>query len=137
MAGHRHPAVTDDLKQFIESGAALPFDWLSCNCGFWVCDWIRAKTGQDPVLKHRGKFTSSIGFQKFVVECGGAEAFSRSVASRAGLEETEDPSRGDVGLVVTGSGATMAICMGQGRWAAKSQDGVCIASFPLITAWRV
>jgi hypothetical protein len=68
---------------------------------------------------------------------GGNEAFSRAIAAKAGLKETDDPGRGDVGLVITGSGATMAICVGNSRWAAKSQDGVCIAAFPMIIAWRV
>jgi hypothetical protein len=137
VARHSTAAIADDLQNFIKSGAALPFDWVSCNCGFWVCDWIRVKTGRDPVLKYRGKFSSSVGFKRHIMSIGGNEAFSRTVAAKAGLKATDEPGRGDVGLVITGSGATMAICVGNGRWAAKSQDGVCIAAFPMITAWRV
>jgi hypothetical protein len=137
VAGHKSAAVTDELQNFIKSGSALPFDWVSRNCGFWVCDWIRVKTGRDPVLKYRGKFSSSMGFKRHIMAAGGNEAFSRAIAAKAGLKETDDPGRGDVGLVITGSGATMAICVGNSRWAAKSQDGVCIAAFPMIIAWRV
>jgi hypothetical protein len=99
VARHSTAAIADDLQNFIKSGAALPFDWVSCNCGFWVCDWIRVKTGRDPVLKYRGRFSSSIGFQRHIMSIGGNEAFSRTVAAKAGLKATDEPGRGDVGLV--------------------------------------
>lgn len=137
MAGHIPATVGDELQEFIRSGSSLPFDWVSNNCGFWVCDWIRLKTGRDPVKKLRGRFISPVGFQRYVFDLGGNESFSRLVAHDAGLKETRDPQRGDVGLVTTGAGIAMAICIGDSRWAAKSKFGVCIESFPLITAWRV
>lgn len=72
-----------------------------------------------------------------VARAGGNEAFSRQIAERAGLTETLQPQRGDVGLVSNAAGATMAICIGDGRWAAKSPRGVLIAVCDVIVAWSL
>lgn len=137
MAGHIPDRLETDLRAFLHQGAAKKFDWISCNCGFWVCEWIERRTGIDPVRDMRKRFDDAFAFQRFVLVRGGNEAFSRGIAERAGLSETGAPQRGDVGLVQTGAGAAMAICIGDGRWAAKSMHGVVIAEMPVITAWSI
>lgn len=136
----RDPAAAIDaaaLTLFLQRGAAQPFDWLACNCGFWVCDWIKLVRGFDPVGEFRRRFKTAAWFKRMVAKAGGNEMFSRGVAACAGLVETDTPKRGDVGLITTAAGATMAIYVGDGRWAAKSPQGVLIADFPLIVAWSV
>lgn len=136
----RDPAAAIDaaaLTLFLRHGAAQPFDWLACNCGFWVCDWIELVRGVDPVADFRRRFKTAAWFRRMVKAAGGNEAFSRGVAERAGLVETDKPKRGDVGLISTAAGATMAIYVGGGRWAAKSPRGVAIAAFPPVVAWSV
>lgn len=125
------------LQSFLQSSSALPFDWVSCNCGFWACDWLRLSTGIDPVSQLRGRFRSAHEFRRHVEQLGGNEAFSRSIAKKARLIETNNPKPGDVGLVATGDGATMAINVGENKWAAKSLSGVTIAPFEHIVAWGV
>jgi hypothetical protein len=137
LANHLPATVGDDLQRFIRAGMALPFDWVSNNCGFWVCDWIKIKRGVDPVRRLRGKFRDAFAFIRHVENRGGNEAFSRGIAAEANLKETLNPKRGDVGLVTTPLGVAMAICIGDGRWAGKSQHGVVISEYPVIVAWRV
>jgi hypothetical protein len=138
LARHLPATVGDELQRFIRAGMALPFDWVSNNCGFWVCDWIKIKRGIDPVRRLRGRFRDAFAFIRYVeTHGGGNEAFSRKIAAAANLKETLNPRRGDIGLVATPSGAAMAICIGDGRWAGKSQHGVVISEYPVIVAWRV
>lgn len=134
MAGD--PAVVTALSLFVRAGASREFDWLSCNCGFWVCDWIKLVRCIDPVADFRG-FQTATGFKRLVAKSGGNEAFSRAVAERAGLQQTAEPDRGDVGLISTASGASMAIYVGDGQWAAKSPTGVTIAPFDVTVAWSL
>lgn len=129
--------IAAELKQFLRDSAGRQFDWIECNCGFWVCEWIRLVTESDPVGHVRGRFKTTTGFQRFVVSSGGNEAFSKEIASRAGLIETDEPILGDVGLVATGDGATMAIKVDANRWACKTVHGIAIGPFEQITAWRL
>jgi hypothetical protein len=136
MACHS-PAVLIELKQFLRESSRKQFDWVSCNCGFWVCDWISRAKGKDPVAHVRGRFRTATGFRRHVSAAGGNEAFSRDIAGRAGLRETDTPGIGDVGLVATGDGATMAIKLDANKWACKTLQGIAIAPFEQITAWRL
>jgi hypothetical protein len=126
-----------ELRQFLRDSSARKFDWVTCNCGFWVCEWIEMMTGEDPVADTRGRFKTTSGFVRHVASSGGNEAFSRQVAKRARLVETDAPILGDVGLVATGDGATMAIKVDAERWACKTSYGIAIGPFEQITAWRL
>lgn len=94
-------------------------------------------TEDDPVSHVRGRFKSAAGFQRCVAAAGGNEAFSRDIAKRAGLVETDQPILGDVGLIATGDGATMAIKVDANKWACKTLHGIAIGPFEQITAWRI
>jgi hypothetical protein len=131
------PAVLIELQEFLRDSAKKKFDWVSCNCGFWVCEWIKLVTGNDPVDDIRGRFKTASGFRRFVMSSGGNEAFSCSIAKRAGLVGTDRPMLGDIGLVATGDGATMAIKLDADKWACKTLDGIAIAPFGQIAAWRL
>jgi Domain of unknown function (DUF6950) len=129
-------SLEDRLREFIRIGAEQPFDWTKRNCGFWVCEWIAAEKGFDPVAKYRKRFKTARGFQRFIVRNGGNEAFSRMVARKAGLVETETPQLGDVGLIYA-DGAMMAIKGDKNNWIAKTSGGVAIGPFECIVAWRL
>jgi hypothetical protein len=129
--------IAAELKRFLRESANRRFDWAECNCGFWVCEWIRLVTDGDPVGHVRGRFKSASAFRRFVMNAGGTEAFSRGIAEQAGLVETDHPILGDVGLVATGDGATMAIKVDSNRWACKTLYGIAIGPFEQITAWRL
>lgn len=93
--------------------------------------------GVDPVSELRDRFRTAVGFKRHVTRAGGNEAFSRSIAGRAGLQETDRPGIGDVGLVVTGDGATMAIKATGPNWIGKTVKGVAIGPFSCIVAWKL
>jgi hypothetical protein len=124
------------LAKFIQDSAQRQFDWLECNCGFWVCDWIRIATGVDPVAQYRGRFKSPHGFIRHIGAFGGNENFSRKVAADAGLKQCYLPLLGDVGLVRLENFAAMAIKGDKENWIVKQQGhGVAVAPFRMIIAW--
>jgi hypothetical protein len=131
------PAIDDRLRSFIRDGAARQFDWIECNCGFWVCDWIALVRGFDPVADYRKRFKTAAGFKRHVLAVGGNEAFSRAIAERAGLNETDRPKVGDVGVIDTQIGAAMAIKVPDDKWVAKGADGVVISPATCLIAWAV
>ena len=130
--------MNDRLATFLQRSAAREFDWLHCNCGFWVCEWINDATGVDPVHAYRGRFKTARGFLRFVRKSGGNENFSRKVAQEAGLAETWNPQLGDVGLVHADGAGTMAIKADGAKWIVKRNGlGVAVAPFPFLIAWRL
>jgi Domain of unknown function (DUF6950) len=129
-------SIEERLREFIKGSAKQPFDWKDRNCGFWVCEWILRERGFDPVAKYRKRFKTVNGFLRFVLHNGGNEAFSRMVAGRAGLVETETPQLGDVGLIYA-DGATMAIKGDKNNWIAKTPGGVAIGPFECSVAWKL
>jgi hypothetical protein len=83
--------IAAELKRFLRDSANRSFDWAECNCGFWVCEWIRLVTDGDPV-GHVSEEGSSqlLLFVGFVMNAsGGNEAFSCRIAERSGLVETD------------------------------------------------
>ena len=54
----------------------------------------------------------------------------------AGLTVTDAPEAGDIGIVSTSLGATLAIRTETG-WAGKSERGITVAPYPLLIAWKV
>ncbi|MCW0235285.1 MAG: hypothetical protein OJJ21_16925 [Ferrovibrio sp.] len=63
------------------------------------------------------------------------DVVSRAMAA-AGLAETSDPQPGDVGVVLTDMGGTLAVRTSTG-WACKSERGVVVAPYELVKAWTV
>src|SRR4051812_30483961 len=85
VAGSTSAAIADNLFGFIKRTSAQRFDWVSCNCGFWVCEWIKVARGIDPVGHLRSKFEIPEEFKRHVARRGGNEEFSRMIAENAGL----------------------------------------------------
>lgn len=137
MASHPAAALEPALRLFIQAGTAREFNWTECNCGFWVCEWIKLVRGVDPVEYLRHRFKTATGFRRHVRSAGGNETFSRRIAGRAELAETYTPKMGDVGLVQTERGAMMAIKVDGNKWVAKSETGIVIAPFHQIVAWSL
>ena len=131
-------SIDERLTQFLQSSAARKFEWTKCNCGFWVCEWIKITKGIDPVAEYRGRFKTTKGFIRFIKSSGGNENFSRKIAHAAGLEQTYTPHIGDVGLINCGeAGATMAIKGDSDKWIAKTYSGIATGPWPCIIAWRL
>lgn len=117
--------------------AATPFVDGTADCALTVADWVMAATGcPDPADHLRGRYRTALGRERLLRRQGGLEAVMTVCAAKAGLSETTNPVRGDVGLIRTGGQTLAAICLG-GRWAAKGQGVLVAPADAVLKAWRV
>lgn len=131
--------MTDALRDYLASAGDRDRDDPLLCCTF-PADWVVAQRGVDPAGKWRGRYNSDLGVALALHRRGGlADVFAAECAA-VGLEPTERPERGDIGVVMlmTESGLRPcgAICTGP-RWAAMTAFGqLALPAHPL-TAWRV
>lgn len=130
------PGRSARLRAFLGRGAGLPFVWGVRDCSLWACDWIIAERGIDPAAHLRGTYGGVIACNRLLRREGGLPALAGRLARSAGLEETETPVAGDVGVIVTGIGPFLMLCAGAG-WAWKTTDGVLFAPAAPLKAWAV
>ena len=124
------------LRAFLARGAGLPFIWGERDCSLWPCEWIAAERGIDPARHLRGTYSGVIACNRLLKREGGLPALAGRLAASAGLEETDTPMTGDVGVIVTGIGSFLMLCTGSG-WAWKTTDGVLFAPALAMKAWTV
>ncbi|MGA0564176.1 DUF6950 family protein [Ancylobacter sp. VNQ12] len=124
------------LAEFLRDGATRRFEWGVCDCCIWACSWVLARRGVDPSAPWRGRYKTARGAMRHVRKGGDfVDVVSRAMAD-AGLVETVYPQIGDVGVVLTPLGASLAVRTYTG-WAGKSERGVVVAPYALVKAWTV
>ena len=124
------------LAEYLASRAAVPFSRGAGDCCIFVADWVLEKTGIDPAAGLRG-YSDDRGAMLRIGRAGGFEGLARqALGDTAGLEETELPQPGDVGLVEVGGCLTLAIKTAT-DWACKESDGLAILPAKARLAWRV
>lgn len=127
------------LDEFIADKRGRPFVWGGNDCCTVAADWVREKTGKDPMHELRG-LTSPLLAMRRLRDLGGFRA-----AASARL--TEIPRfmalPGDVCLVHSGrrigraSGYSFGICTGR-LIAAPGPDGLVFGPITeAVAAWRV
>ncbi len=124
------------LAAYLRDAGARPFAWGACDCCSWTCDWVLQVAGVDPAAAWRGQCASEHDARRIVARGGGVLALAQAGCAAAGLVPTGDPLPGDVGVVLTPQGATMAIRTRIG-WACKTTDGLAVGPYPRLAAWRV
>ena len=125
------------LDTFLEAMAATPFVDGQSDCALTIADWAMVATGcADPAGHLRGRYHNALGRERLLRRLGGLETVIGECARRAGLSETANPVRGDVGLVRLNGQDLAAICVGR-RWAIKSSRGVVVEPVEVLRAWSV
>lgn len=123
------------LEQFLDDMARRPFADGTADCILTVADWIVLNGRPDPAKSYRGRYRTALGRERIVRREGGMLAVMDAGAARAGLESTESPLRGDVGLVRMSDRTVAAVCLNR-LWAAKG-PGVVVGPAEVLKAWRV
>lgn len=127
----------DPLGSWLRAAADRRFDPSGHNCMLWVADWILAQTGRDPAATHRG--AGSPALAAYLAGTFGPDDLTDLATVemvRLGFVGTSTPARGDVGVVTDGSRRFAAVCTGP-RWAALSAEGLAVASWSVVRAWKV
>lgn len=111
------------------------------DCATLAADWVWRATGRDPIVEHRGKWSSMAQGLRRAERHGGLAAIAGKIARRAGLVPTDDPVTGDIGVIaLVGGGHGLAIRVD--RWWAgvhgvmglSYHDAGAVAA---VHAWRV
>ncbi|MFC5370939.1 DUF6950 family protein [Brevundimonas faecalis] len=125
------------LDAFLEGMARRPFVDGVHDCALTVAEWVAAATGcPDPAVHLRGRYSTALGRERLLRRLGGLEAVMADCAARAGLVETANTVRGDVGLIETEGQALAAICLGR-RWAIQGAGVEVRTAERVIRAWSV
>ena len=127
---------TERLSPFVAAGAGVPFVFGRSCCALWVADWIAAERGMDPAADLRGTFRCHLGSLRLQRRSGGLADLVTGPMAAAGLERTDQPRAGDVGVVAISAGEIAGICLGD-RWAMKTKEGIVIMPAAVVKAWSV
>lgn len=138
--------MADVRIDFLRIEARKPWRWGVCDCCLFLADWIAYRDGFDPAADLRGTYSTEREMRRLVKERGGIFAVVERCAKNAGLEQTDEPAIGDVGLVqvpikfwreraiLVPAGA---IKCSDKLWAVKSREHATILMqpFPVLRAW--
>lgn len=125
-----------DLGAFLERMTVEPFADGAYDCILTVADWIVMNGHPDPAASYRGRYSTVRQRRKLIAEACGIHALMAGGAIRSGLKWTEQPQRGDVGLIRIGRQKIAAICLGE-RWAMKGDGLVVAAADEVLMAWSI
>lgn len=126
-----------ELDAFLEEAAATRFHDGTWDCALMVAAWVERVTGKDGATPWRGRYATRIGWMRILKRAGGIEAVIAQGTALAGLEETREPRRGDIGVARQPNGELMAgICLGD-RWASAGTRGLAACVAEPVRTWRV
>lgn len=112
------------------------------DCTTFCARWIEYSIGIDPAAPFRGSYTDAAGAEEVLRSFGGLVAFVDRHLAAVGLERTDEPQTGDVGVIVAPSALDgefkhiAAIRFGP-LWMTLSPAGVCARRADFVAAWRV
>lgn len=118
------------LDGYLSDAARDGFEWGRMDCCTFAFNWVRARTGYDPMERYRGRYGSALGAKRF------ARDLLQIVNRELLLPPTKQPQVGDVGVVLAEAGPTMAIRTQRG-WAVKTASGLACRQFETLAAWAV
>lgn len=112
----------DIVQRTVRTWAATPFVWGSSDCGTATLRYAEEATGRTVKVRptHKGPKTARL----LLALNGGFARYAAALFGELGLQPTDTPGRGDVGLIdIPGQGLTMCLCLGRG-WIAKGDREV-------------
>jgi hypothetical protein len=112
------------LQAFLDERRAMPFAWGSNDCCLFAADCIKVLTGLDLAEDLRGTYDSDLSAARVLKEFEGVEQIAVTRCAEHGFSEVpvSFAQRGDLLLVVTERGPTLAICTGI-RCTAPTESG--------------
>ena len=132
-AGHFYQALHEKKYQ--------PFQWGTTDCLLFSADMVREITGTDLAKDVRGQYDSIEGACHFLKSFagGGVMEAIRKIALEADAPEIPPLSaqRGDVVIVETELGDTLAVCIGEGVMTVGLHGTIQLPLKDAKRAWRI
>lgn len=136
MAGVLINADAVDLT--LRRWAREPFRWGETDCALSVFRHI-AEAWSDPRLLTEWvlRYGDERAALRLVAARGGQVRLMGEEMARIGAKAVDDARRGDVGLIRDGNSRIVAgLCVGDGRWAARTVTGFAVVRPAWARAWR-
>jgi hypothetical protein len=124
-----------ELDAFLEEALAKRFQDGTWDCALMVAAWVERVTGVDGAAPWRGQYDTRTGWLRILQREGGIEGVIAKGAALAGMVETDEPIRGDIGVIDFGQGPMGGIYLGQ-SWAAAGFRGLAVQRATVVKAWR-
>ena len=124
------------LNTFLAQAEGRRFQPGTWDCCLLVADWVKANTGIDGASPWRGRYATRLGYLRHLKAGGGIAGVVARGADLAGLSRTDEPRRGDIGVIEDADGHRAAVCLGA-RWMTVGRKGVSVAPAKAVAAWRV
>lgn len=122
------------VEEFLRAEASQPFAWATADCTAMCDRWVRMRRGVSPVAAGLILYADRDGAMRLLPRL--AAMMSRGMR-RAGLEKTDSPQKGDVGLVLFENRIGPAIHAGA-HWITRHEGGWIAAPLQNVwKAWRV
>lgn len=129
-------SVTAELAGYLRAGGARAFSWGEHDCCRFALGWVARRRGIDPGARWLGRYRTARGAALHLRRGGGLLAVATVAFAEAGLVATDAPVIGDVGVVKTDQGETLAIRTATG-WACAALTGIGVAPFVMLKAWAI
>lgn len=91
-----------DVGKWVHEHKHTTFEWGTSDCCLFTCDYVKARTGIDPAVNHRGTYSTEIGAKRSLVKHGSIQ----SSFDNAGFKRIDFnfAKRGDVVMYRTEQG---------------------------------
>jgi hypothetical protein len=135
-----------DLQDFLARERRIPWRWGVKDCTLWVADWINERRGIDPAAPYRGQYDNADSCHALLKREGGFMPLVGWRLDEAGLDRTQSPRDGDVGIVSAPISLadrmpvvqTIMAIRGSGAWIMRmAPRGFHVEDVPTVTAWKV
>lgn len=130
--------ISSELGAFLRELAGQRFVYGQSDCAMTLANWVRERRGIDAGASLRGRYATLMGWTRIVRREGGLVALVGRLAREVGLEATEEPAPGDIGVVETKDlGPAGGIYVGTRGWAVKLNGGLVVGPARMLAAWKV
>ena len=111
------------------------FVWGRNDCCLSACNVFYQVYGFDPMGEFNGAYTDKRSAVALFKKHGGLLQMAETQAAKYGMIEGVGGA-GELGITNSAIGSALAICLGDGIWAAKTQKGMAMIT-AVKRCWRV
>jgi len=130
-----------ELIHSIEKHMGGPIVWGVSDCCTGPCGVFNDIFGLDPMIGVRGAYSTAFAAARIINPFGGLLGYANHLATASGLHVSKG-IQGDIGVskkdtAIGIGGRCLMICVGEGVWAAKTENGVAFIKGKAEISWRV
>ncbi|AHI61254.1 hypothetical protein vBVpaS1601_29 [Vibrio phage vB_VpaS_1601] len=124
--------IADQIKEH----SNIPFEWGKKDCCLAVADIVNLYAGFDIAEDFRGKYKTLLGSKRALKTYGQGDIKS-TIDTMMTEIPVEEAGRGDLALVKTEAGESLAILFSTRAWAMGENGMVALTMDKVICTWRV